>query len=164
MKKEIVMGAVFLSLGLYGVRAHADANGNQPETPAGMNQAPIAGSPVPVNAGAIPTLEVEFQADHSDVPPTFSRTIEPFGKFLQAHSQSRVEIVAYADHTGHAPANGQLAQKRADAVAKYLETNYGIAPNRIKAQGYGEVPDKAHNSTEAARQASRRAYGKIIGG
>jgi OmpA-OmpF porin, OOP family len=163
MKKEFVVTALFLSLGLYGSKARADANGNQPETPAGMKQAPIAGSPEIAKNG-VPTLEVEFQTDHSDIPPTYTRSMDAFGKYLQAHPQSRAEIVAYADHTGHAPANGDLAQKRAETVAKYLATNYGITANRMKAQGYGEVSDKAHNSTEAAKQYSRRAYGKIVEG
>jgi outer membrane protein OmpA-like peptidoglycan-associated protein len=161
MKKYLsLIGALIVAVA-YVRPVHADSNGNQPETPAGMNQPPVAGSPQTTLTG-LPKLEVEFQTGHSDIPPSYSRNLDAFGTYLQQNPQTKAEIIAYADHTGHGPANATLAQNRADSVQKYLVSNYAIAVDRIKAQGYGEVSDKVHNNTEAGKQANRRAIGTIV--
>lgn len=49
-------------------------------------------------------------------------------------SGSNVEIVAYASPEGKSSANQKLSQKRADAVAKYLQDK-GVNVTRIVAKG-----------------------------
>ncbi len=161
MSKWATVLMAFVLSGFIASGLRADMTGSQPETPAGMNQAPVAGSPV-VDSKGVPKLVVEFETGHSDIPPSFSRIIDAFGKYLKNNPQSKAEIIAYSDHTGHGSANVVLAQKRADAVENYVVANYGISADRIKASGYGEVTDKIHNSTEAGKQANRRAYGSIV--
>lgn len=161
MKKYLAIGFTLMWLGLNSQGARADMNGDQPETPAGMNLPPVAGSPEKDIRG-VPKLAVEFQTDHWDIPASYSRDLDIFGKYLQGHPESRADIVAYADHTGRAPANVELSHKRARAVCDYLTTHYGVSVDRITAQGYGEVSDKIHNDTVAGRQADRQAFGTII--
>jgi outer membrane protein OmpA-like peptidoglycan-associated protein len=161
MKKYLMLAVAVILTALYVQPGLADSNGNQPETPPGMNQPPVSGSPQTTLAG-VPMLEVEFQTAHADIPPSFSRSLDAFGKYLQQNPQTQATIVGYADHTGHGPANASLAQKRADTVQKYLVSNYAISVDRIKAQGYGEVSDKIHNMTEAGKQTNRRVIGTII--
>src|SRR5579875_3416335 len=95
---------------LCGSPLWADSNGDQPQTPPGMNQPPVAGAPSMPKSG-VPTLLIEFQEGHSEIPGTYSRTLDDFGRYLQSHPGSRAELAGYADHTGHGPANMELAQK-----------------------------------------------------
>jgi len=162
MKKYLSMVLVLMLAGVYVRPAGADSNGDQPETPVGMKQQPpVAGSPQ-TDAQGNPKLLVEFETDRWDIPASFSRNLDVFGKYLQQNPQSHADIIAYADHTGHGPANVTLSQKRADAVQKYIEDHYAISADRLKARGYGEVADKAHNITIAGKQANRRAYAMIV--
>ena len=95
-----------------------------------------------------------------DIPPAFNPNLAAFAKYLKDHPGTRAEISAHADNSGHGPANGTLAQKRADAVFAYL-VKAGVGADRVKAEGYGAVVDKLDNSTANAKQADRRAFGVI---
>jgi outer membrane protein OmpA-like peptidoglycan-associated protein len=161
MKKYQSTVFALMMLGICARPGWCDSNGAQPEVAVGQNQPPVAGA-LETNANGMPKLVVEFQTGHWDFPASYKPTLEAFGKYLIANPQSKAEIIAYADHTGHGPANVILAQKRANFVEKYLETNYAVASDRMTAKGYGEVSDKAHNITTADKQADRRAYGTII--
>ena len=163
MIKNCSVILVLVLMGIYSAPVKADMNGDQPETPAGMSQPPVAGSPETTHKG-VPKLAVEFQREHWDIPNSYSRNLDIFGKYMQKNPGCHAEIVAYADHTGHGPANVELSQKRANAVAHYLEKNYAVSADRLTAKGYGEVSDKEHNDTPAARQADRTAYGTIVNG
>jgi outer membrane protein OmpA-like peptidoglycan-associated protein len=65
---------------------------------------------------------------------------------LQAHPSRTVVIHAYADDTGDQAKDTQLAQRRADAVAHYLQGR-GISGDRITTQvvtrevAYADVPE-----------------------
>ncbi len=141
---------------------HADSNGDQPETPPSMNRQPVAPAVKATQPGVLPKLEVEFQTNHWDIPPTYAPSFDAFGAYLHDHAGSKASVVAYADHTGHGPANVELSKKRADAVAKYIVDHYAIAADRITAEGYGEVSDKQHNITASDKQANRRAIATIV--
>jgi len=130
------------------------AQGTKPMSP------PMPGD-VARDSNGVPTLIVEFNLDHSDIPQAFQHQLNAFGAYLRDHPGSTAALAGYADNSGHGPANGTLAQKRADAVAAYLTTQYGIDSTRLKSHGYGMVTDKPENSTAAARQADRRVFGKI---
>ena len=52
------------------------------------------------------------------------------------YPQWKVKLQGFADDPGHATQQKALSQKRADAVRDYLASK-GIAPDRMKAKGYG---------------------------
>ena len=54
-----------------------------------------------------------------------------------------------------------LSQNRAQAVADYLSSR-GVAPARIRAQGFGKTRPVASNATEEGRAANRRVEIKIV--
>ncbi len=75
---------------------------------------------------------------------------------LKAEPTEYVKISGYTDSTGPEGYNLKLSERRANAVAAYLEAN-GIAADRITTHGYGEADPVASNATAAGRQQNRRA-------
>jgi OmpA-OmpF porin, OOP family len=162
MKKYFFVASAMMLIGALSGWARADSNGDQPETPAVMKTSYTVNAPMSeMDANGAPKLTVEFKTNRWDILPAFKSNVDGFGKYLADHPTSTAEITAYADHTGHGPANVTLAQKRADAVASYLISTYALSADRVKAIGQGEVSDKTHNVTTASRQLNRIAYGTI---
>ena len=66
-----------------------------------------------------------------------------------------VEIQGHTDNIGTKEYNMDLSQRRANAVAKYLEDK-GIARDRLAATGFGFEKPVALNSTDYGRSLNRR--------
>jgi len=66
-------------------------------------------------------------------------------------------VVGHTDNTGTEKYNAGLSLRRAEAVKRYLITKHGIAPDRISAEGYGEMAPADTNETEEGRAHNRRA-------
>jgi outer membrane protein OmpA-like peptidoglycan-associated protein len=66
-------------------------------------------------------------------------------------------VVGHTDSTGTEKYNAGLSLRRAEAVQSYLAEKHGIAPERISAEGYGEMAPADSNETAAGRAHNRRA-------
>ena len=78
--------------------------------------------------------EVFVQSTYVVTFPANSAEIGNAAELDGIKSGSNVEVVAYASPEGKSSANQQLSQKRADAVAKYLQ-NKGVNVTRVVAKG-----------------------------
>ena len=67
----------------------------------------------------------------------------------------KVRLAGHTDNIGQPEANKALSQARAEAVRNQLIA-YGVAPEAIKAYGYGDLQPVASNDTEEGRQLNRR--------
>ena len=56
---------------------------------------------------------------------------------LKENSKATVTVKGYASKDGSAAFNKKLAERRAEAVKKELVKRYGIASDRVKAEGMG---------------------------
>ena len=56
---------------------------------------------------------------------------------LKANSSAKVTVKGYASKDGSKSFNEKLAQRRAEAVKKALVKRYGIAADRVNAEGEG---------------------------
>jgi outer membrane protein OmpA-like peptidoglycan-associated protein len=74
---------------------------------------------------------------------------------LQRYPGSEVLIVGHTDSTGSDQYNMGLSLRRAESAANYLVAQ-GIARNRIRTSGRGEMEPIASNESEAGRQQNRR--------
>jgi OOP family OmpA-OmpF porin len=160
MKKYISVVFVLMLSGVYSLPGWADTSGALTETTASIKGPPTAG-PAETDNNGVPRLLVEFQTAHADIPPSYSKNLNVFGKYLKDNPGSLAEIRGYADHTGNGPVNAALADKRAEAVKNYLITQCAVASSRITARGYGEISEKIRNLTEAGKQANRSVIGTI---
>ena len=86
---------------------------------------------------AIPE-QLLFATDSAEVLPTGHVIIRQLAALAQKHSDAAVEVNGYTDTTGTKQHNQKLSVARADAVASEMAQN-GVAPDRIKAQGFGET-------------------------
>jgi outer membrane protein OmpA-like peptidoglycan-associated protein len=110
---------------------YAAAAAAQAERDAQQGQATGVAEPQPVT-GAVegPYPRVTFTTSSVDMADSERARLDQMADSLRAHPSRRVVIHAYADDTGDEAKDARLAQRRADAVAHYLE-NRGISGDRI---------------------------------
>lgn len=71
------------------------------------------------------------------------------------YNDTTIVVAGHTDSVGSHSYNQRLSERRADAVAGYLQ-NLGVRGSRLDAIGHGESRPKATNSTASGRQANRR--------
>ena len=73
-----------------------------------------------------------------------------------------LELTGGTDSVGDAGYNYQLSQRRADAVANYLQSKYNIPPHKFYLVGIGKDQQVASDSTAAGRAKNRRVDIKLM--
>lgn len=106
-------------------------------------------------------LKAQFDNDSSVVKPEYHVDIEKLANFLKRFPNTDVEIAGHASNVGTPVYNMALSQRRADAVADVLVTQYGIDRSRVKATGYGVTKPRAAGNTAAAHAVNRRIEGHV---
>ncbi|MDZ7868676.1 MAG: OmpA family protein [Rheinheimera sp.] len=101
-------------------------------------------------------LNAQFDNDSSVVKEQYHADIEKLATFLKRFPNTDVEIGGHASNVGTPAYNLALSQRRADAIADVLVSNYGIERSRVKAVGYGITKPKAAGSSKAAHAINRR--------
>lgn len=103
---------------------------------------------------------VNFESGKSDLLPSSIPELDALVSYLMANKNTKVEIGGHTDHVGDEEANRQLSEKRAEAVANYLDSK-GIDKQGLKAVGYGETKPVAPNETAEGRLKNRRVECRI---
>ncbi len=98
---------------------------------------------------------VTFAHDSADLNPAFFDVLNSVAKVLDKYEKTVVEVAGHTDSTGTEEYNQRLSERRADSVARFLESQ-GVMSQRIITVGMGESRPVADNSTAAGRQANRR--------
>jgi outer membrane protein OmpA-like peptidoglycan-associated protein len=73
-----------------------------------------------------------------------------------------INIEGHTDSIGNEEYNQKLSQKRADAIRNFLIKEFGIKPNKLKAEGLGESRPIADNGNFQGRQENRRVEFQIV--
>lgn len=94
-----------------------------------------------------------FDTDKSDLKPESVAELNDFGAKARALGKTQILVEGHTDSRGTDAYNQALSERRAAAVAAYLEQNYGL---QARTRGYGETSPVAPNDTQAGRQANRR--------
>jgi outer membrane protein OmpA-like peptidoglycan-associated protein len=105
---------------------------------------------------------IYFVTDRAIIRPRSHDVLQKVGEVLKANPEiERIEIRGYADQRGETQYNRLLSWERAKVVRLYLVRNAGIAPDRLKATGLGEVDDR-DGGEEASEdeEASERSWAK----
>ncbi|MDB5762226.1 MAG: hypothetical protein JWQ21_1221 [Herminiimonas sp.] len=76
-------------------------------------------------------------------------------QYLQISLQHKFLLLGHTDDTGSSKFNADLSERRAKAVAQFME-QHGIPRDAIFYQGAGEVYPMADNNTEVGRAQNRR--------
>lgn len=99
---------------------------------------------------------VTFDVNKADLKPDFLPLLERQAALLNSHFAGlAVTVCGHTDSQGGRELNLNLSLNRADAVAKDLAAR-GIAPGRLKVQGFGSQYPVADNAEEAGRAMNRR--------
>jgi len=98
---------------------------------------------------------VHFDFDKAMIRDNDKPVLEDAAAKLKANPGLKVDVNGYTDATGPAAYNMKLSQRRADAVAAYLE-NQGIPSDQLVPQGFGKTHFVATNATAQGRAQNRR--------
>lgn len=82
---------------------------------------------------------VFYQCDKSVITPEQAQTVRIAGEAMQQYPQLKINIKGYASPEGPHGNNTSLGIRRANAVKEMLMKDYGIAEDRITAEGCGET-------------------------
>jgi outer membrane protein OmpA-like peptidoglycan-associated protein len=100
--------------------------------------------PAPTATVAAPApsqnLTVNFASGSASLTDGAEHTLDALGQALSSNDLSayRFRIEGHTDTVGTPDANRALSQKRAEAVADYLEKKFGIQPAKLDAVGVGQ--------------------------
>ena len=121
-----------------------DSRDKCPNTPKGVK----------VNADGCWELKgVYFDSDKAVIKDT--KVLDEATAILKANPKLTGEVRGYTDSTASAEYNQKLSEARAKAVRDYF-IKQGIAPERIRAKGFGETNPVASNDTVEGRAQNRR--------
>lgn len=99
---------------------------------------------------------IYFDFDRSSVSSEFSEVLNAHGEYLVEHPNVRVMIEGHADERGTPEYNIALGERRAKAVAKYLQS-MGVSPSQMSIVSYGEEKPLDFSRTDAGFGKNRRA-------
>ena len=98
---------------------------------------------------------ITFNTNESVIKSSANRVLDSVAKVAEEYNKTSLRIIGYTDSTGNDSINIPLSQKRAAAVAQYLELR-GVSAARLTAMGMGSQNPIASNSTAAGREQNRR--------
>lgn len=101
-----------------------------------------------------------FDVSSDNIKTSSYPALNKLAKILELESDINLEIEGHTDNTGSVRLNQVLSGRRALAIKTYL-VNKGIAPERLKASGFGSERPIADNNTEAGRAKNRRVEFKV---
>ena len=157
VKPEVVAVAAPLDSDGDGVTDDID---QCPNTAPGV-RVDAVGCPMPVTEIASIKLMVNFGFDSTKVEEKYFNDLGELAEFLKRFEDVGVDIEGHTDSSGPEDYNQQLSQRRSQAVVDMLVNEYGIAPERLEAVGYGESQPVADNSTAEGREENRRVMATL---
>ena len=98
---------------------------------------------------------VHFDFDKAVIRPVDRPVLDEAAETLKSNPNVKVEANGYCDAIGTPAYNLRLSQRRAEAVATYLEDK-GIPASQLVPQGFGKTHFVATNSIAEGRAENRR--------
>ena len=100
---------------------------------------------------------VKFKLDSYDLEASAKEALNEFASRVKGiDEQYFIEIQGHTDDTGSPKYNDDLAQRRADAVRRYLSREQQLPLNRMSTISYGDTLPLESNKKRTGRQANRR--------
>ena len=99
---------------------------------------------------------IYFDTGKAEVKPESKGALEEIARLLAQQPGLRLCVVGHTDMTGPMEANLKLSQARAEAVAKALVAQHGVAASRLRSHGVGPLAPVATNDTEEGKAKNRR--------
>jgi OOP family OmpA-OmpF porin len=107
-------------------------------------------------------VSVTFAFDKYVLTASDKAQLDDFAANLTKARGYILTLTGGTDSVGDAQYNYQLSQRRADAVANYLQSKYDIPPHKFYLVGIGKDQEVASNTTSAGRAKNRRVEIKLM--
>ena len=98
---------------------------------------------------------VTFDVNRAEINADFYEVLKSVALVVKEYDQTLIDVAGHTDSTGTVQLNMDLSQRRADSVARYLQSQ-GVDARRLYAKGYGPHYPVADNSTAEGRAQNRR--------
>jgi len=110
-----------------------------------------------LGAGVVVTLPegMLFAQESDELAPASRDNLRRLATSLEKYPNTRLMIVGHTDTQGGTDRNQSLSERRAQALAGFLE-QIGVNRGRMTALGRGDAEPIATNDTDAGRQWNRR--------
>jgi len=107
-------------------------------------------------------IDIQFDTNKSEIKPQYQDELKTLADFLKEFPNAKGVIEGHTDNVGDKASNMKLSQRRADSVRSYLIKTLGVAPERIKAEGYGPTKPVADNKTKEGKAKNRRIEANFV--
>lgn len=104
--------------------------------------------------------EVLFDYDSASLRSESRSSLREMADVFDRYAKTTISVEGHTDSRGSDSYNHRLSQRRADSVARYLET-LGVDSYRVDTVAWGESKPVAGNGTADGRQMNRRVEIKI---
>ncbi len=105
---------------------------------------------------------VTFGFDKAVLTAEDKKELDTIAASLGTTKHYILQLTGGTDSVGDAQYNYTLSNRRADAVALYLQSKYNIAPHKFYMVGIGKDNAVASNKTAAGRKENRRVEVKVL--
>ncbi len=106
--------------------------------------------------GHVAVYGLYFDTGKAEVKPESKPTLDQMARLLAQQPALKVYLVGHTDNVGPLATNLDLSQRRAEAVAKALATDYKVDASRMTARGVASLAPLASNADEPGRARNRR--------
>lgn len=101
------------------------------------------------------STDVLFDFDRATIRPEFRDELDRIAETIVADTTTQILVWGHADRAGPAAYNQGLSERRAEAVADYLEGR-GVTRDRMTVQGFGETRPAVPTADGVPEQRNRR--------
>jgi len=101
------------------------------------------------------TSQTAFETNSADIKSGFHSTMDKVAEVVVRYGKTTLTVVGHTDDVGSNAYNQSLSERRALAVAQYLESRR-VDAMRLATAGKGETQPRSSNGTESGRQENRR--------
>jgi outer membrane protein OmpA-like peptidoglycan-associated protein len=147
-----------------GIRAVAPSSAPASSSPSARRVAMVA----PVASTEAPSLDltIVFRSGSAELTPAATATLTRLGKAMANPSLAayRFRIEGHTDTIGTPEGNKALSQARAEKVASFLESDFGVSASRLEAVGMGEEGLLVATPDQTAEPRNRRVHVVNLGG
>ena len=108
-------------------------------------------------------LNINYNVNSVTIKSTQLDQLRQMAELMKTYPDTTVVMEGHTDSRGSATKNLEISQRRAQSIKKYFANTFGIAPERITAEGFGETRPIASNATPEGRRKNRRVLVILYG-
>jgi OmpA-OmpF porin, OOP family len=102
-------------------------------------------------------MELEFDRNSDVVRPQYREELRKVANFMNANPKVTATVEGHTGNLQATPKQAmEISQRRAQNVANYLVSQFGIARSRLATEGFGQTRRFAYNTSLEGQQENRR--------